>query len=220
MCVKTRSLFTLTIAALLVAAASEPAWPADDEIPRVNALQLLIVEGDGAVHAAGRRSRDPIVVQVNDETGRPVEGVAVSFRMPNEGPRGVFASGLATDVLVTGKDGRVTVAGILWEETTGPARIRITASRDRARAGTVTEQYIGSPQRAAGAVSLPKGPAVSKPRGKWIAFAVIAAGAAAGGLVLGLSSGNSQASGTSGVASGQAASSIQIGTPTITIGAP
>jgi hypothetical protein len=219
MFMNTRGLFRVTLAALL-AVTPLPARAADEARPPANGLQIQVVEGEGAVHVAGRRSMNPLVVQVSDETGRPVEGVAVSFRMPSDGPAGQFASGLATDVLITGADGRVRVIGIAWAETTGPVRIRITAVRGNARAGTVSEQYVGYPGGATGPISMPDGPAVSKPRGKWIAFALIAAGAAAGGLALGLSTGAAQTAPAPGTAGGQSTPPVQVGAPTITIGGP
>lgn len=207
-----------TALAALIAVASLSAQPARDVSPTPSVLNLQVVEGEGAIHPAGRRSRQPIVVQVQDETGRPMEGVAVSFRMPSSGPTGKFASGLETDLLITGPDGRVTVAGIQWGQTTGTARIRITAARAGVRAGTITEQYIGSSEVQAGMISTPDGPSVSKPRGKWLTYTLIAAGAIAGGLALGLTGGGSTPSVGAVAAGVETGPSVEVGAPTITIG--
>ena len=110
-------LLTAVLTPLLIAADPAATKP-------VTLLQLKIVSGEGVVHQAGARSREPLVVLASDELGRPVEGVAVSFRMPSEGPRGAFESGLATEVLITGADGRVAVRGIRWGRETGSTRIR------------------------------------------------------------------------------------------------
>jgi hypothetical protein len=59
-------------------------------------IQLRVIEGEGAVYAPGSRATRGITVQVTDETGQPLEGVAVSFRLPEEGAGGTFASGLRT----------------------------------------------------------------------------------------------------------------------------
>lgn len=211
--------FTATLTAL-IAMAPLAAEPAENASPTPSALNLQVVEGEGAVHPAGRRSRQPIVVQVQDETGRPMEGAAVSFRMPSSGPTGKFASGLETDVLITGPDGRVTVVGIQWGQTTGTARIRIFAARGGVRAGTITEQYVGSAEHQAGVISTPDGPSVSKPRGKWLAYTLIAAGAVAGGLALGLSGGSSPAPGGAVAAGVENSPAVEVGAPTITIGGP
>jgi hypothetical protein len=205
---------------LLLTAALTPLLIAADPpaTKRLTLLQLNIVEGEGGVHQAGTRSSEPLAIVATDELGRPVEGVAVSFRMPSEGPRGTFESGLPTEVLITGPDGRVVVRGIRWGRETGPARIRITAVRSGVRAGTISEQYVASGTITTGAIRAPNGPSVSKPRGKWIAIALVAAGAAVGGLVLGLS--GKQSSPSLAVAAGQTTAPVQVGPPTITIGGP
>ena len=47
---------------------------------------------------AGSKSDRPIAVQLTDETGRPLEGVAVSFRLPEEGPGG-HLKGVKTEIV-------------------------------------------------------------------------------------------------------------------------
>jgi len=184
-------------------------------------LQLQVIQGEGAVHTAGTRSSRPLVVEVTDEAGRPVEGAAVSFRMPEEEPSGTFASGLRTEVLVTGRDGRASVWGIQWGMTPGPVRIRITAARGHARAGTVAVQQIEA--RRPGNEPSTRPVSASRPRGRWLPIAVAAAGAAAGGLVLGLTRQTQQASAAAASAAALSAAkapAVQVGPPTITIGKP
>src|SRR3712207_200997 len=57
---------------------------------RVAILRLRVLEGEGAVYAAGARTVRPLSVQVTDETGRPVEGASVSILLPGDGPTGMF----------------------------------------------------------------------------------------------------------------------------------
>lgn len=172
-------------------------------------LQVRVVEGEGAVHAPGSRSSRNLTVEVTDETGRPVQGAAVSFRLPEDGPGGTFANGLQTDLVITGEDGRASVRGFRLNRTAGPFQIRITVAKDRARAGIVSSQYI-----AAGEAAPPQTAVVKKKgRGKWIVLAAVAAGAA-GGVAVGLSrSGGS-------TPSQPAPPAITIGTPSISIGRP
>jgi hypothetical protein len=173
-------------------------------------LQVKVVEGEGAVHAPGSRSPRNLTVEVTDETGRPVEGAAVSFRLPEEGPGGIFANGLQTDLVITAPDGRASVRGFRLNRTPGPFQIRITVAKDRARAGIVSSQYIGEVEATQAASPVVK----KKGRGKWIALAAVAGGAAAGVaagvLISGGSSSPSQPTPTAPT----------IGTPTITIGRP
>ncbi len=179
-----------------------------------------MVQGDSAVHTAGARSSQPLTVLVTDEFGRPVAGAAVSFQLPAEGVTGVFASGLRTEVLVTGGDGRASVLGIEWGPQSGQTQVRITASKGNARAGTLSTQYVQIGHKASGPASGSRAKSVSKPKGKWLLFTVVAAGAAAGGLVLGLSGSSAGAAPTAGAVSVQSPPSVQVGMPTITVGKP
>jgi hypothetical protein len=107
-------------------------------------LQIQVIEGEGAVQAAGARSLRPLTVQITDETGRPVNGAAVSFRLPDGGPTGTFANGLKTLVVLTGADGRATDWSVQWGREAGPARIRVTAAKDQARAGAMVNLYVSA----------------------------------------------------------------------------
>jgi hypothetical protein len=171
-------------------------------------LQIQVLEGEGAVHGTGLRAAKPLVIQVTDETGRPVGGAAVSFRMPEEGPGGVFGEGLHTEITTTGPDGRAMAYGMRWNTTPGPFQIRITAVKDQIRAGTVSSQYLSA--------EAPRAQAAGGTRSgrKWIWIAAAVGGAAAAGML----AGRAKASSTSSPA--PPATPPQIGTPTISIGKP
>lgn len=192
--------------------------PANTPSPLV--LEIQIVEGDGEVHVAGSRARLPLTVRVIDQLGRPVGGAVVSFLMPRDGPGGVFASGLSTEVLTTGGDGKASVHKILWGNRTGTARIRITAMKGRARAGIISNQHIEAPAEASDAESAAHSYSVSKPKKKWIAIAVIAAGAAVGGIVLGTAGSSGGTPAVIPPAGATEPSGVQVGAPSITIGKP
>src|ERR1700693_2458217 len=84
-----RSLFVIFL--LLLNYTGLPAWGQNP-----TSLQILIVEGEGAINNVKQRvNRDPIV-QVEDENHKPVAGAAIIFFMPNDGPGGVFANGSTT----------------------------------------------------------------------------------------------------------------------------
>jgi hypothetical protein len=214
-----RSGGVLLAAWFVVSAPGSGQAPPPPGYPELAILQLKVVEGEGAVHPAGARSAAALTVQVTDETGRPVEGVTVSFRMPVSGPTGVFQNGLPTEVFVTGPDGRVSVSGIRWGPVPGQARIRITAVRGQVRAGIVSEQYVAEPAQLARPVPGAKPARIARNRGRWVAIAVVAAGAAAGGLVLGMA-GTSQAATSAGAAAAAQTQGVQVGAPTIRVGKP
>lgn len=175
-------------------------------------VQLKVIEGEGTVYRTGGRATRGLTVLVTDETGQPVERAAVSFRLPDEGPSGLFSSGLRTEVVTTGPDGRATVWGMQWNKAAGPVEIRVTAVKDQARAGIVATQYLSDtiePKAGGEGVFT----ATHKGHAKWILVA-IAAGGAAAGVAFGLSSRTT----TSGVAG--APGGILIGNPSINVGHP
>ena len=189
-------------------------------------LQIQVVEGEGAVHGLRTRSGRPVSVQVTDETGRPVEGAAISFRLPEEEPSGVFANGLKTELLISGKDGKASVWGIQWGSAPGPLRIRVTAAKDTARAGVFVSQYLIEAKDgvAEGGAAKRKSSGGSGPRigrGKLITATLLAAGAVAGGLVLSRGGATAAAGGGAAVSAGAStAQPPQVGPPLIRITKP
>ena len=185
-----RSLLAIVLSAWLAV----PGWSNQAVI-----LQIRILEGEGAVVRAGSRASRPVTVQVTDETGKPVEAVAVSFRLADDGPTGIFPSGLKSELILTDAQGRASARDIRWNSTSGPGQIRIVASKGQARAGTLASVYISSTAASGGGA-----------KRRWILLGV-SAGAAAGGLAYGLSRGGGRSP------AGQAP---VIGVPVITVGAP
>jgi hypothetical protein len=175
-------------------------------------VQLKVLEGEGTVYHTGTRATRGLTVLVTDEAGKPVVNAAVSFRLPEEGASGVFSSGLRTEVITTGPDGRATVWGMQWNKTAGPVEIRITAVKDQARAGLISTQYLSdSVAPKAGGEGVFS--ASHKGRAKWILIAAGVGGAAAGVL---FARSRSTSSGLSSVSS----TGIMIGSPSINIGHP
>jgi hypothetical protein len=176
-----------------------PAWAAADEAAL---LQIRIVEGDGFVYALGARATRGVTVQVTDETGKPVDGATVSFRLPDDGPGGAFSNGSKTEIVTTQADGRAGVWGMQWNRTAGSFEVHITAAKGPARAGTVCALYLregAPPEGGSGHASH-----------KWLWIALAAAGAAGGA--------GFAARGSGGNSSAAAVGAVRIGTPTITLG--
>jgi hypothetical protein len=177
-------------------------------------LQIRIVDGEGTVYPIGSRATRGVTVQVTDETGKPVDNAAVSFRLPDDGPTGVFSSGMRTEIVTTSADGRANVWGMQWNRVTGPMEIRITAAKGQARAGTVCGLYLGNalessePRRA--------GPRNAGWRGHhkiWIGVGIAAA------AFVGVAAVSSRGT-PSAATTAAGVNAPKIGTPTITIGKP
>src|ERR1700753_2350420 len=69
-------------------------------------LNLVIVEGDGAINNIRQRTAREPIVQVEDENHKPVAGAAVLFALPEHGAGGTFATGGHTLSVVTNAQGR------------------------------------------------------------------------------------------------------------------
>lgn len=202
----------LSTAALLGAAAHLA-------IAQVAVLHIRVVEGEGAVNAAGSHNARPLAVEVTDETGKPVAGASVSFHLPEDGPGGTFGNGLRTDVTVTDARGRANLHTMMLNRTPGRFAIRVVASKEQARAGMVSFQYIAEPKNgAAPATSSKRGTSFMHGPLKWVVIAALAGGAATAGALAAGKSGGSPSSAPAVTA--PAAATITIGSPSITVGKP
>jgi hypothetical protein len=182
-------------------------------------LLIRIVEGEGTVYPIGSRATRGVTVQVTDETGKPVDGATVVFRLPQDGPTGTFSSGMPTEVVTTTADGRANVWGMQWNRVTGPLEVRITAAKGQARAGTVCGLYlsnalVSSEPRSGKGIATKDGRLGGWRNHKRIWIGVGIAAAAFVGVAAISSRGTPSAAGTAGV------NAPQIGTPSIIIGKP
>jgi hypothetical protein len=172
-------------------------------------LQIRVLEGEGVAYPLGGRATRGVTVQVTDETGKPVEGSTVSFRLPEEGPSGTFSNGSRAEITTTRADGRASAWGMQWNRTEGSFEIRITAVKGQARAGTVCAVYLSKLTAAIESGSAP--PKLGKNR-KWLWITV--ATVAGAGAVLAVTA----LAGKSSVPVGPTVTPTTIGTPTIVIG--
>jgi hypothetical protein len=169
-------------------------------------LQIKVVEGEGAVHLPGVHSPRALVVEVTDETGRPVPGAAVSFHLPEDGPSGSFANGLRTEIVISDAHGRATLHGFQANRVPGRFQLRILASKEQARAGTISFQYVAE---AKGGAAPAATTAASPNRRKWVVIGLGIAGGAAAGVLVSRGSGPQAA-----------AAPIVVPPPVLTIGPP
>ena len=119
----------------------------------------------------------------------------MSFRLPENGPGGTFASGTKTEIATTHGDGRAAVWGMQWNRTEGALEVRITAVKGASRAGAVCALYLTNPVTARDQV----GPSsrIGPARGhKWAWILLAIAGAAGAGVAATALGGKAQSSGT------------------------
>ena len=146
-------------------------------------LNIVIVEGEGAINNIRQRvTREPIV-QVEDENRKPVAGAVVTFFLPNQGAGGVFASGSNSMTAVTDSQGRAVARGFRPNNVAGKYQIRVTASYQGLTSTATISQANAAASAATGA---------GAGSGKLIAILAVVGGAAAvGGIVAATRGGSS-----------------------------
>ena len=141
-------------------------------------LNLVVVEGEGAINNVRQRTAREPIVQVQDENHRPVAGAIVTFTLPGRGASGVFANGSQTLTVTTDQQGQAVARGLRPNGVKGQMQIRVNANyRGQTANTTITQTNAVVASAAAGAAA---GGAIS---GKLIAVLAIVGAAAAGGAV-------------------------------------
>ena len=142
----------------------------------IGQLNLVIVDGDGAINNIRQRTAREPIVQVEDENHKPVAGAAVVFLLPDQGASGTFANGSHTLTVTTDAQGRAVAHGFHPNGVQGKLEMRVSASFQGKTANTTISQTnaVGA---AAGAAA---GGGMST---KLIVILAIAGAAAAGGII-------------------------------------
>lgn len=138
-------------------------------------LNIVIVDGEGAINNIRQRTAREPIVQVEDENHKPVAGAVVVFLLPDQGASGVFANGSRTLTATTDSTGRAVARGFHPNKVQGKLQMRVTASLHGKTANATINQTNASVAvagAAAGGISA-----------KLIAILAIAGGAAAAGAI-------------------------------------
>lgn len=127
-------------------------------------IQVRVVAGISATYEAGSLQGTKLAVEVTNQAGARLPGVAVTFRLPEEGATGVFADGTRAAVIYTSEQGEAAVSGIRWGAIPGTLSIRITAVKGSAHAGILAAQeLIAGAHPATGAVPVVRPATVPPP---------------------------------------------------------
>ena len=100
-------------------------WAQDQNAP-VTALNIVILDSDGAINNIKQRTAREAIVRVEDQNHKPVAGALVLFAAPDNGPGGTFVDGLKSLQVTTDENGRAQ-ARFHPNATTGAFVIKITA---------------------------------------------------------------------------------------------
>jgi hypothetical protein len=137
-------------------------------------LNIVIVEGEGAINNVRQRTAREPIVQVEDENHRPVSGAAVLFMLPDSGPSGVFEGGGRILQVKTDSLGRAVAKGLRVNDIQGKFQIQVQASYEGVTANATIPQVNAVLTAGAAAGG----------HGKLIAILAAVGGAAAVGIVL------------------------------------
>jgi len=152
------------------------------------ALNIVVLDGEGATGPVRQRPSHVPVVRVVDENQKPVSGATVVFTLPTEGATGEFPKGNKTLMVLTDSQGVATAQGLRFNDIPGKVPINVNVS------------YKGLTARS-NIMQLSQAPAGYKPgggsgghTGKIIAIlAVIGAGGAGAALIATHKNGSSSA---------------------------
>jgi hypothetical protein len=145
-------------------------------------LNLVVVEGEGAINNVRQRTAREPIVQVEDQNHKPIAGAAVVFTLPGQGAGGTFAGGQHTLTVMSDAQGRAVARGFRPNNLQGQYQIRVNASYNGQTANTSISQ---SNAVAAGAAAAGAGLST-----KLIVILAVAGAAAAGGALYATHSGN------------------------------
>ncbi len=163
-------LLTLLLAGIL--ALPLPRIGLAQDAPKLN---LVVVEGEGAINNIRQRTAREPIVQVEDENHKPIAGAAIVFSTPSQGATGTFAGGSHTLTVMTDSQGRAIAHGLRPNNVKGQFQIHVNASYNGQTANTNISQ---SNAVVAGAATAAAGISAKV----IVIIAVAAAAAAVGGL--------------------------------------
>ncbi len=153
-------------------------------------LNIVIVEGEGAINNIRQRTAREPIVQVEDENHKPIAGATVVFLLPNSGPGGTFPDGAQSLTVTTDSNGQAVAHGFRANNVSGKFEIRVEASYQDlfAQAAIGQANAVLTSAAAAGTAG-----GIS---GKLVLILAAIGGAAAAGVIAATSGGNSATPGT------------------------
>ncbi len=168
-----------TTLAVLTAIQGVPCFGQEAPGPKLN---IVIIEGDGAINNIRQRTAREPIVQVEDENHKPIAGATVTFLLPRDGAGATLSDGSRSFTAVTDQNGRATLRGLRPNSTAGKYQIQVNASyQNMSASAAITQTNVAAAAAAAGGISA-----------KLIAIIAIAGGAAAAGAAVALTRGDNK----------------------------
>jgi hypothetical protein len=133
-----RCVLSLSLAMLM--ALPDVAFSEPSQESGASKLNLVIVEGEGAINNVRQRTAREPIVQVEDENHKPIAGVAVIFTLPESGPSGTFSGGSRILQVTTNSKGQAIAKGMKLNNVSGKLQIQVQASYNGASANATISQ--------------------------------------------------------------------------------
>lgn len=109
-----------------VAPAAQPI-PAS-QLPVEQSLKILVLAGNNEMNDLQRHLMAPLVVQVEDQNDRPMDGAEVVFRFPINGPSATFAGGKPSATVRTNSGGQAAATNWMANGEVGTFDVHVNAS--------------------------------------------------------------------------------------------
>jgi hypothetical protein len=174
------SVVALLLASLLMLEPAAPLLAQDAPAAAVpHSLQIVILDGEGALNNIQERTAREPIVQVQDENHKPVAGAAVLFAIhgASGGAGGAFTGGASSLSIVTDANGVAKGIGFLPNKIQGHWQMQVNASyHNLTTSTTIHESNIDKPLQ--NQANKPQ-----KPQFKW---PLSKAATIAGGVVVGV----------------------------------
>jgi hypothetical protein len=166
-------------------------------------IQVVVVEGEAAIHNVREKKTTDVVVLVRDGNRKPMADATVTFVLPEQGAGATFNDGGRKLTAKTNDEGLAFARGVRPNGVEGPFRIEVAAEHNGDKASAAVTQFNMNVAQSKGG------------SGKLLAVLGIVGAAVAGGTAYALSNSN-------GTPSQPAAAATPIGiTPgTSTVGPP
>ena len=134
-----RPVLSLILTLLLGAPAGSP-LAAEQAAAASAKLNVVVIQGEGAVNNLRRRVPADPIIQVEDANHRPVPAAAVLFTVPDAGPSAAFGGNSRSLLVRTDSAGRAVARGLRANDVPGKFQIRVQVSlRGLSATGSITQ---------------------------------------------------------------------------------
>jgi len=103
-------------------------------------LKIVVVQGEGARNNVRTRSATQPVVEVRDDSDKPVAGAEVVFQLPPAGPGGVFNGWMRNQTARSSAEGRAETNGFTPNDEAGRFNIKVTATSGTKSSSAIISQ--------------------------------------------------------------------------------